>query len=142
VKFYLLFWTDFDLNGKFSVDFDKADHPTTFGRTKYLLCTLCPMSRIVLSFLARVICLVLFSLNFNSYFQRQKRIPDGCLASTDNVDIIGVTKYLCLLVEYSPFVCSFARRTIDLSTRLKISGDNMSPCLSPYRLSKYLEQSF
>jgi hypothetical protein len=26
---------------------------------------------------------------------------DGCLALTDNVDIIAVTKYLCLLVEYS-----------------------------------------
>jgi hypothetical protein len=36
-----------------------------------------------------------------SSFQRQKRYPDGCLASTDNVDIIGVTKYLYLLVEYS-----------------------------------------
>jgi hypothetical protein len=40
-----------------------------------------------------------------------------------------------------PFVCSFARRTINSSTKLKISVDTTSLCLSPCRVSKYSEHS-
>jgi hypothetical protein len=65
--------------------------------------TICPTSQIVSGrnhkFGLTFVDLQSYFVRFSS--QRQKRLPDGCLASTDNVDIIGVTKCLCLLVEYS-----------------------------------------
>jgi hypothetical protein len=41
------------------------------------------------------------------------------------------------LLNIVPFVCSFARRTMTSSTTLKRRVDNTSPCLSPWRVSKY-----
>jgi hypothetical protein len=46
------------------------------------------------------------------------------------------------MLKMVPIICSFARRTIASSTTLKSSVDNMSPCLSPCRVSKGSEESF
>jgi hypothetical protein len=51
-------------------------------------------------------CKHIFCLTFvdpQSYFARFsfQRFPEGSLGLTDNVNIIGVAKYMFLLVEYS-----------------------------------------
>jgi uncharacterized integral membrane protein len=107
-----------------------------FTTSKFLwpIATLCPTSRIVLSFRAAIIYFVFFSfiltllllLLFPMLSKHPKRLTDS---------------YRRYLYHRQMGVVMF-RRTITSSTTLKSSVDNTSPCLNPCRVSKDSEQLF